>query len=88
LVRVQEEEQSRTQRAENPLSREDKAIAFINEHANDKGYVNLDMLMGKSGEPYLKLNTFVPKPKADVADAVADVQEVEIAEATSDDLPF
>jgi hypothetical protein len=46
------------------------------------------MLMGKSGEPYLKLNTFVPKPKADVADAVADVQEVEIAEATSDDLPF
>ena len=67
----------------------DKAIAFINEHANDKGYVNLDLLMGKSGQPYLKLNTFVPKVKAeDAASAVADTQEMELAEASGDDLPF
>lgn len=61
----------------------DKAIAFINEHANEKGYVNLDLLRGKSGQPYLKLNTFTPQPKAeDAASAPA------VAEASSADLPF
>jgi hypothetical protein len=66
----------------------DKAVAFINEHANEKGYVNLDMLRGKSGQPYLKLNDFVPTPRKDEAGAVADTQEMEVAEASSDDLPF
>ena len=66
----------------------DKAIAFINEHANEKGYVNLDLLMGKTGQPYLKLNTFTPQPKADGGDAVAEVQVAQVAEATGDDLPF
>lgn len=70
----------------------DKAIAFINEHANEKGYVNLDLLRGQSGAPYLKLNDFVPTKRdeveADADDAVADVQEMELAEASSDDLPF
>ena len=44
--------------------------------------------MGKTGQPYLKLNTFTPQPKADASDAVADVQEAQVAEATGDDLPF
>ena len=61
----------------------DKAIAFINEHANEKGYVNLDLLRGKSGQPYLKLNTFTPKPKAEDA-----VSAPAVAEASSADLPF
>jgi len=30
---------------------------------NDKGYVNLDVLMGKSGKPYVKLDNFVPKQR-------------------------
>ena len=70
----------------------DKAIAFIEEHANEKGYVNLDLLRGQSGSPYLKLNDFVPTKRdeavVDANDAVADVQEMELAEASSDDLPF
>ena len=66
----------------------DKAIAFINANANDRGYVNLDLLMGKTGQPYLKLNTFTPQPKADGSDAVAEVQVAQVAEATGDDLPF
>jgi len=68
---------------------QDKAIAFINEHANEKGYVNLDLLRGKSGQPYLKLNTFVPTVKAEDAETTtAAAPEVQLAEATSDDLPF
>lgn len=66
---------------------QEKAIAFINEHANEKGYVNLDLLRGKSGQPYLKLNDFVPTPRAEDETAVADAV-VEVAEASSADLPF
>ncbi len=64
----------------------DKAIAFINEHANEKGYVNLDLLMGKNGAPYLKLNTFVPSTKVEEAEALP--PQVEVEEASGDDLPF
>lgn len=33
------------------------AISFLTEHKNEKGYVNLDLLMSKdSNKPYLKLN--------------------------------
>tara|TARA_R100000544_G_scaffold35688_1_gene23208 strand:- start:381 stop:674 length:294 start_codon:yes stop_codon:yes gene_type:complete len=64
---------------------QEKAIAFINEHANEKGYVNLDLLRGKSGQPYLKLNDFVPTPRAEDTPAPA---VVEVAEASSADLPF
>lgn len=41
----------------------EKAIPFLETHANEKKYVNLDLLVSREGKPYLKLNTFQPTPK-------------------------
>lgn len=30
--------------------------------ANDKGYINLDVLMGKEEKPYIAVNNYQPKP--------------------------
>ena len=58
------------------------AVAFLN--ANKKnGWVNLNVLNSQAGKPYIELDTFVPKKKAngvDTAPNQAPVQEV--------DLPF
>lgn len=39
----------------------EEAIPFLQESKNDKGYVNLDLLVSKAGKLYLKLNDFKPK---------------------------
>jgi len=39
----------------------DKAVPFLEEYANEKGYVNLDLLVSKEGKPYLKLNQWKPQ---------------------------
>ncbi len=45
----------------------DEAIAFLNQHKNLAGYVNLDLLLAKNGENlYFKLNNWQPAPKDDV----------------------
>ena len=41
----------------------DEAIAFIQKHV-DKGWVNLNVNIGKSGKPYVELDTWKPTPKA------------------------
>ena len=38
----------------------DEAIAFIQKHV-DKGWVNLNVNIGKSGKPYVELDTWKPK---------------------------
>lgn len=42
-----------------------KFIAFLNEHKNEKGYVNLNFpISKKTGEPYAVLDTYKPaKPQ-------------------------
>ncbi len=48
--------------------------------ANDKnGWVNLSVLMGKSGKPYAKLDTFEPKQETTKKEPLLD---------ENDDLPF
>jgi hypothetical protein len=37
------------------------AIGFLKEHANQNGWVNLNINVGKSGKPYVELDTFEPK---------------------------
>ena len=53
------------------------AVAFLN--ANQKnGWVNLNVLNSQAGKPYIELDTFVPKKKAngvDTAPNQAPVQE-------------
>lgn len=41
----------------------DDAVEFLRENRNDKGYVNLDLLVSKEGKPYLKLNDWKPENK-------------------------
>jgi len=42
----------------------EKAIALINTHKNEKGYVNLDLLQSKDGTKlYLTVNTWKPTRK-------------------------
>lgn len=43
----------------------DKLTEYLNEHANEKGYVNLDLLKSKEGKLYLKLNDWKPEQKED-----------------------
>lgn len=42
----------------------DEAIKFINQH-QDKGWVNLKINIGKSGKPYVELDTWKPESKSD-----------------------
>ena len=44
----------------------DDAIAFIQKH-QDKGWVNLKINIGKSGKPYVELDTWKPELKKEMA---------------------
>lgn len=61
------------------------AIPFLKEHANDRGYVNLDVKQAKSGTFYVELDTWTPK-QGD-AQKAAQVAAASTA-APSDDIPF
>ena len=53
----------------------EKAIAFINAHKSEAGYINLDLCKSREkGTLYLKLNNFKPKPKEE---PTQDTQAVE-----------
>lgn len=57
----------------------DDAIAFLKTHQNN-GWVNLNIHVANSGNPYVELDTYVPTPKQ----AAAPVESVE----DQQDLPF
>jgi len=44
----------------------DDAIAFIQKN-QDKGWVNLKVNVGKSGKPYVELDTWKPEAKKEMA---------------------
>jgi len=54
----------------------DEAIAFIQKNA-EKGWVNLKVNVGKSGKPYVELDTWKPDAKKEV-----------VEEFNSEALPF
>jgi hypothetical protein len=82
----------------------DEAIAFIKKHANANGWVNVSILYGRSGNPYVELDTYeAPKgdgaqapsnqrvtPKAKMGNIEQNFQEDAIREMEEDDdsLPF
>ena len=39
----------------------DKAIAFLQAHADERGWVNMKILMSKNGTEYVELDTWKPK---------------------------
>jgi hypothetical protein len=58
----------------------DEAIQFINSHKRE-GWVNLSIKYGRSGNPYIELDTFVPKSDAAETDPI-------MVEEEDDDVPF
>jgi hypothetical protein len=38
----------------------DDAVAFIKKHANSNGWINLSIMYGRSGNPYVELDTYEP----------------------------
>jgi hypothetical protein len=55
------------------------AIPFLKEHGSKRGWVNLNILKGRSGKPYIELDTFEPKSNTTNAKTTTVVEE---------DLPF
>jgi len=58
------------------------AIAFLKKHTKSNGWVDLNVLYGRSGNPYIELNTYEPKKKGSPKKAEAE------AETDEDGLPF
>jgi hypothetical protein len=50
----------------------DEFIEFAKEHQNN-GWVNVDLLIGKSGKPYCALNTWKPEKQENTTTAPADL---------------
>lgn len=56
------------------------AIPFLKTHSKN-GWVNLNVMTSSAGKPYVELDTFVPKPREEVATPVAEKE-------ADGDLPF
>lgn len=52
-----------------------QAGKFLKDNMNEKGYINLDLLVSKGGKPYVKLNEWQP-------------EESKKEEEFDDDIPF
>jgi hypothetical protein len=59
------------------------AIAFLQQHQNNKGYVNLDIKRSREGKPYMALDTWQPSQQSQ-----AQRPEAEPQKAYNDGLPF
>lgn len=74
----------------------DDAIDFINKHKNSNGWINLSILIGRSGNPYVELDTYEPKKQEEEPTEVkpkakakpAPQPEPEVDEDDNDELPF
>lgn len=51
------------------------AIPFLKQHGADRGWVNLNVLVGRSGNPYVELDTFKPKSQQAEAKSVEEAEE-------------
>jgi len=70
----------------------DEAVAFINKHANANGWVNLSIMIGRSGNPYVELDTYEPKQNAEPQEvkpkAAVKSKPAPAVEEEDEDLPF
>jgi|TARA_R110000796_G_scaffold148904_2_gene265783 hypothetical protein len=55
------------------------AIPFLKEHGKKRGWVNLNILTGRSGKPYIELDTW---------EAKSDTNKPAPARTVEEDLPF
>ena len=61
-------------------------VPFLEEHKNDKGYVNIDLKKSTGGKLYLSLNNFKKEGDAEVADEGPTEQEVKDAGIEADEI--
>ena len=61
----------------------DKLVAFLQQHQNEKGWVNIDLKEAKTGTMYFELNTY-RKGQSVAKEPVAEPQE----ENPLDQIPF
>lgn len=75
----------------------DEAVAFIKKHANANGWINLSVMIGRSGNPYVELDTYEPtqnteaqevKPASKSGLKSKPAPEPEVEEEDDDELPF
>jgi len=71
----------------------DEAVAFINKHANANGWINLSVMIGRSGNPYVELDTYEPKQNAEPQEVKSKnvakpAPKPEVEEEDDEDLPF
>jgi hypothetical protein len=69
----------------------DDAVAFIKKHANTNGWVNLSIMYGRSGNPYVELDTYEPAKQEDAVPASKAALKTKPAVEEEDedgDLPF
>jgi hypothetical protein len=69
------------------------AVAFIKKHANSNGWVNLSIMYGRSGNPYVELDTYEPTKQDDAKPASKSGLKTKPAPAVEeeddqDSLPF
>lgn len=63
----------------------EKFIQYLQQNANAKGYVNIDLLVSKEGKLYAKLNDWKPAEKSMEEGKDENIVEDEIS---VDDIPF
>lgn len=72
----------------------DDAVAFVKKHANTNGWVNLSIMYGRSGNPYVELDTYEPAKQEDTVPASKSGLKTKPAPAAAvdeeddQDLPF
>jgi hypothetical protein len=75
----------------------DEAVAFINKHANANGWINLSVMIGRSGNPYVELDTYEPKQSTEPQEVktaskaglkLKPTPEPEVEEEDDEELPF
>ena len=69
-------------------------MAFVNANKNANGWINLSIMIGRSGNPYVELDTYEPKKddgqptEVKAKTKVAPQPEPEVEEEEDGDLPF
>jgi hypothetical protein len=72
----------------------EEAIAFINQHKDESGWLNLSLKESKGGKGYAELDTWKPTQGASAAQGLSEARETMAATAPADagfedsDLPF
>ena len=70
----------------------DKFKAWLDEHVNEKGFVNIDIKIARSGNKYAELSTYTPREETQTQDETPQTEperkSFDDSENHSDDLPF